>query len=139
MQNFKYLILSFVFFTLLLATLSYGQEYPTPTNPQSTESLRVYPSYIGGLEPGSVELGPPKVEGATRTVTFNNTAVNGPQDTETYVLTHEGFQDTIDFVWSPGNDTLEVIPPEGFVSVPPSASVPEGSIQEFHIYQYLGG
>jgi hypothetical protein len=139
MQNFKYLLLSFVFFTLLLAGLSQAQEYPTPVNPESTESLRIYPSYLGTLEPASVELGPPKVEGATRTITFNNTMVNGPHHTETYDLTHEGFRVTIDFVWSGGNDTLTVIPPEGFVSVPSSASVPEGTLKEFHIYQYLGG
>ena len=139
MCNFKILLLSFVFFTLLLTGLSYGQDYKSPVNPEPTESLKVYPSYIGGIELGSVELGPPKVVGATRTVTFSNTAVNGPPDTETFVLTHEGFQVTLVFTWSPGSDTLEVIPPEGFVSVPPSASVPEGSSQEFHIYQYLGG
>ena len=120
--------------------MSYAQNFASCVVPESTSDTRVYPDLTGVCNHAMISLGPPKVEGAEATVTFNNTEVHGPQHNETYDLTYEGLVATITFRWdydgSP--DLVEVVPPDGYVSVPPYASVAEGTTQEFHIFKFQG-
>jgi hypothetical protein len=124
---------------LWITNPAWGQDQPQCDPPESTESTYVYPDMTGGCDHSFVSLGPPKVKNAVATVTYYNTATHGPQHNDEYTLTYEGLTVTILYVWSSGDDTVEVVPPEGYIASPQRVDVSEGATQEYHIYQYLGG
>lgn len=133
-----------LFYSFLLVgistTMSYAQDFEPCVVPENTSDTRVYEDLTGTCRHSTMHLGPPQVQGAEATVTFNNTQVHGPQHNETYDLTMGGLTATITFQWNPqgSSDSVEVVPPDGYVAVPTIAEVPEGTTQEFHIYKYQG-
>lgn len=130
--------LSAVFY-LVFSSILYAQDYKPVENPESTESMKVYPDLTSGGNFGFVQLGPPEVPNAVATVTFKNTSVNGAQHSDTYPLTFEGLTVTITFEWSSGDDSVQVIVPPYFQVEPEGmVDVPEGETQLYHIYQLVG-
>jgi len=93
---------------------------------------------IPGIDCSYVSLGPPEVENAVATVTYYNTMIHGPHNDEHYDLTWNDVRVTIYYKWAKGNDTVTVLPYGGLTADPPEASVVEGTVQKYHLYEYLG-
>jgi hypothetical protein len=123
----------------LSACMAEASDYVQPYNPESTESMRVYPDLSSAGDYGYILLGPPQVPNAVATVTYYNTPVHGPSDSEDFTLTFEGLTVTISYEWTSGDDSVEVTPPPYYQVEPQGmVAVPEGQTQLYHIYQLLG-
>lgn len=79
---------------------------------------------------------PSESPGAWVDVWFDNQSTNGPADSSEYSL---GWGIAFLFTYTPGPDTVEVIPPPGYVCAPScSMTLPEGSRDRVTLYSLEG-
>ena len=91
-----------------------------------------------GRGPGGgswVEIHEPTEDHAVASVTFKNEEVH--TEDERITLTYEGVEVVVVLDWQ-ANDTeaerLTVLPPAGYIALPPEIVVPEGERKTVHIY-----
>lgn len=133
-----FLLVVYTLFSGTLMALAQNHPLPLPCDVKSSKSTMVYPAHLEGQECSHVTLGPPEVENAVATVTFRNTPVHSHSDNGNYDLTWNDIRVTIYYSWTSGNDSVTVIPHGGLTSDPTEASVPEDTVQKYHLYKYTG-
>jgi len=92
-----------------------------------------------GAAPSSIVIGPPTVEGVTATVTFKNTTVHNGD--EAFALDWQGIEIDVIFDWQADGTNAErivVTPPDGYIALPDSITVPEGATDEIQIVKFEG-
>jgi len=99
------------------------------------ETTRLWPE--GGA---SVTLRPSEAPGAIAEIAFANKLAAGFLK-EAFDLSLGGFPVAVRMDHGPGDkpDTMTVTPPEGYIAVPPSVTVPEGETRVITIYSGEGG
>jgi hypothetical protein len=103
-------------------------------------SVKVWPGMQGATEPSTITLHAPTDPAAVATITFVNTQVHGAD--EVFDLSWEGIEVTIYFEWNADEspvERIEVIPPDGYIAVPPVLDVQEHTTGTVQIIPYLGG
>ena len=79
---------------------------------------------------------PSEKPGAWVDIWFQNQSTNGPADNAEYAL---GWGIAFAFTYTKGDDTVEVIPPPGYVCAPScSMTLPEGSRDHVTLYSLEG-
>lgn len=100
----------------------------------------VWPGHVGSGDLDSwIELHAPTDPGAVATLTFENQPVHSTD--ETITLPHDGLTVTIGLDWNAegyANEVLTIEPQDGFVAVPRTLSVGEGSTGTAQIYKFTG-
>lgn len=91
----------------------------------------------------TVTLEPSADPAAFADVVFFNNFNNGPTDTRSYALAHDGMALGISFVWDSGahgEDRITVTPPAGMTCQPANCSVTviEGQTGRVTLYDFLG-
>jgi hypothetical protein len=117
--------------TLLLLALA---------SPAAADNARIWPGIVGSFGPSSITLHEPTDPSAVATVTFVNTQVHSLD--EVFGLTWGEIEITVAFVWNVNDSALErieVIPPDGYIAVPPVLDVAEYATGVVHIIAYVGG
>jgi len=88
------------------------------------------------VQTSQIRTEPSKAPGAWLDVVFENRATNGPRSNGQYDLGH-GIAFT--YTYTPGDDTVEVMPPAGYVCAPAcSMTVAEGSTGRVTLYSLEG-
>ena len=98
------------------------------------------PGMLGYQTPPSIlDLGPPTVEGAVATITFENTMVHSEDEEVTLVwndiVVNFAFGFNVDAL---GAERVTAFPPDGYIARPPEVTVQEDTTGTIHIYEYLG-
>ena len=109
-------------------------------SPAAAENVKVWLGIPGATEPSTITLHAPTDPAAVATLTFVNTQVHGAD--EVFDLSWEGIDVTVYFDWNADDgsaERIEVIPPEGYVAVPPVLDVAEHTTGTVQIIEYLGG
>jgi hypothetical protein len=109
-------------------------------SPAAADNARIWPGAVGSFGPSSITLHEPTDPSAVATVTFVNTQVHSLD--EVFGLTWGEIEITVAFVWNVNDSALErieVIPPDGFIAVPPVLDVAEYATGVVHIIAYVGG
>ncbi len=103
--------------------------------PAQADDTRTWTNLIGTAY---VNLGPPLAPGAVASVTFHDEPLH--YDDERFELTDLGLNVVIEFTWNAGaGDAITILPPDGYIAVPPTLSPGESAKGLSHIYEYLGG
>lgn len=108
--------------------------------PAVADSSRVWENLYAADADSSVTIHEPTEPGAVATVTFVNTPVHGMD--EQFSIAHDGIKVSVHFEWNAdGTDSerMTVYPPDGYIAIPETITVPEDQTMALHIYQWLGG
>ena len=112
----------------------------TLASPAAAENTRIWPGVVGSFGPSTITLHEPTDPGAVATLTFVNTMVRA--NDEVFGLTWDEIEVTVSFEWNVNDSALErieIIPPDGYVAVPPVLDVAEYATGVVHIIAYVGG
>jgi hypothetical protein len=106
----------------------------------AADNARIWPGVVGSFGPSSITLHEPTDPSAVATVTFVNTQVHSLD--EVFGLTWGEIEVTVAFVWNADDgpaERIEIIPPDGYIAVPPVLDVAEYATGVVHIIAYVRG
>jgi hypothetical protein len=76
-----------------------------------------------------VRLDATEAPGAVAELSFHNAEVNQPEDAGGYTVTRDGLTVTVEFEFNVdggGADRIVILPPDGYIAIPDTLTLPEG-------------